>query len=146
MGETNVATQVETTAATYEQLKAALPTADASFICDQLDAKATVDQARGAFMAECDKRVAIAEAKAKELEAKPQPAPGVDPLSAGGSGTITSDGDAVALWHEAVAAEVAQGKTKAKAISSTAKKNPDLHTAYVRAVNLDHKRPLGRFA
>ncbi len=96
-------------------------------------------------MVASEKRIAELEGKQKSMAAA-TPAPGVESLASGGAESGASDGDSVAEWNTAVAAEVAKGRTKAKAISGVAKANPELHHAYVQSVNMAAKRPLGRFA
>lgn len=78
----------EPRAAAYRELKAALPGADAEFICRQMEANSTVAQAQAAWMAELTRRndavAAERDAAAKERdEARARIARnGVDPLSA----------------------------------------------------------------
>ena len=141
--EANTATQ----AATFEQIKAALPTADADFICAQLGAKTTIEQAQSSWMAACEKRAREAEATAElaisALESM-KSAPGVEELSES-TATDTDMGDMRSEWNAKIDALVSQGMARAKAVSAVVKKHPDLHRGYVAMINEENKRPTGRF-
>ncbi|MCP4571483.1 MAG: S49 family peptidase [bacterium] len=122
-------------AATYDQIKSACSGADAAFICSQLDAKATTDQATKAWMAEQNQRIEASKAETEQVKAAAAK-PGVDALG-NGSGTPSNEsaGDPIAQFNEAVAAKVKAGTSKARAISAVVKADPDLHAAYVAASN-----------
>ena len=136
--ETHVATP---TAATIAELKAACVGADAGFLVAQLEAGATVAQAQVAWIAEqrnrleaAEKAKTEAEAKAKEAEAKAN-APGVDALGDGKAGPTTESADPVAEWHQAIATKEKAGLERPKAIAAVVHEQPELHQAYLDAVN-----------
>lgn len=136
--ETQVATP---TAATIAELKAACVGADAGFLVAQLEAGATVAQAQAAWIAEQRKRLEAAEEqrlkaeeKAKEAEAKAN-APGVDALGDGKAGPTTESADPVAEWHQAIATKEKAGLERPKAIAAVVHEQPELHQAYLDAVN-----------
>lgn len=56
----------------------------------------------------------------------------------GGAAASTISGDPIAQWEAAVSAEMARGKSKARAMSSVVAKNPELHAAYLEAYNAEH--------
>ncbi len=130
-------------AASYADIVAACPGADAAFICAQQAASATVDQARKGWMtAQQDQNVALK----KDLEsARAQAAkPGVTPLGTGdGKNTLSAaagGGDATDRWNQAVAEKVAAGKTQAQAIAAVVAEDPDLQDAYIAEHNAKHGR------
>ena len=106
--------------ATYEEIKGACEGADSDFIVSQLEAKATAEQARGAYMAALNARVAEAEAATKAAEAKATSAEeaasaakalqtsGVEAIGDGGGGAekVEVDGDPIAAFDAAVAARM----------------------------------------
>jgi len=87
--------------ASFHELKAALPGADAAFICQQMEANATVAQAQAAWLAELGRRnqalAAERDAIAKDrddIKAAAAARPGVEPLAAGArSDAADGDGD-----------------------------------------------------
>jgi len=146
---TPVTTPATPQPASYADLKAALPGADAAFLCMQMEANATVAQAQTAWMAEQNRRIeaankqaAEAKAKADEAEAKASAKKsGVEPLGSGlGKIQPVVGGDPVARFNELVAAKVAAGKKKAKAISDVISENPELHDEYLAAYNSNRKQ------
>jgi signal peptide peptidase SppA len=137
-------------AASYEDLVACLPGADAEFICGQLGKKASVDQAQSAWMEEQNRRIASAtaeadglKAKAAEAEAKAvamKTAPGVETLGAGKiKADRGTDGTAEQRWNAAIAAKRAQGLSQAQAVIAVVTEDPELHEAYLTEYN-DAKR------
>lgn len=137
-------------AATWQELKASCPGADAEFLGKQIDAGATTMQAATAWMAELQLRAEIAEeekTKAEEsrAEAEKQAAeakaeaekakagkPGVDML---GGGKSSQEGDPVSEFQSAVKSKMDAGLNKAKATASVVREQPDLHADYLQAVN-----------
>jgi len=118
----------EPVAATYQELKAAVPQATADFLCDQLERKATADEAKGAWMAHQAKEIEELKAKASK--------PGVDALgSEGGDEEEATNADAIDRWESAIGAHLAKGKRHADAIKAARKADPELHKAYVVAYN-----------
>ena len=59
--------------AAYADLKAALPEADAGFVCEQLDAKATLDQARAAWQKRLAEQVKARDEEIARLKAAATP-------------------------------------------------------------------------
>ena len=143
--------------ATYGEIKAACPGADAEFIGSQCEANATVAQAQSAWMTVQSRRIAesqaaikAAEQRAAEAEAKAASkanAPGgLAPLADGNFGASDSVGsgnryaDPVAEWNREIAARVAQGVPKPKAFEELGSEMPELRAAYVAAHNAAHPR------
>ena len=136
--ETQVATPK---AATIAELKAACIGADAGFLVAQLEAGATVAQAQVAWIAQQNKRLEAAEEqrlkaeeKAKEAEARAK-SPGVDALGDGKAGPATESVDPVAEWHQAIATKEKAGLDRAAAVRAVVHEQPELHQAYLDAVN-----------
>jgi len=150
--------------ASYQELKAALPEADAAFLCAQLDAGAEVDTAKAAFQkhqvdaaraeateAKAAAAKAIADAKAQvdaaQAEAKAATdkaaalakAPGVDPV-ADGKQPPTAKGEGYEGFWALVAEKEKAGVPRAKAISAVCRQDPELHTAMLDEHNAKHGR------
>jgi len=132
----------------YADLKAALPGADAAFICSQMEANATAAQAQTAWMAEQNRRLEAANKQAEDAKKKADEAEakaaakksGVEPLGSGSAGKEPPEGgDPVARFNELVAAKIAAGKKKAKAVSDVIDENPALHEEYLAACNAGKK-------
>lgn len=135
--------------AAYQDLKAAFPSAPADFLTSQLDANATLDQARAAWQRNLEERATAAEARAKDLEAKAAEAAkaaknaakgkgiGVEALRdgtpAGQGGTEPSD--ATGQFEAAVELAMAAGKPRHKAIRDVGRKHPELRAAWVEEAN-----------
>lgn len=129
--------------ATLKELRAACPGADEKFLCSQLDAEATVATAQGAWMVELSNRnKTLTEELAKKPAPAPTPAPtaGVDPLPAGGKPAPAASGDAIEAFEEAVAAEVAKGKSRHDAHQKVCREQPDLRDAMVAAHNTKYAK------
>lgn len=131
----------ERVAATYQDLKALLPGADAEFICAQLERQATVDQAQSAWMEEQQRRIAEAETKAEQAKAEAAAAveaaskrPGVEPLTEGAPAEPEPE-DPVARFEAQVAERVKAGRTRAQAVRDVVVSDPDLHREYLAAHN-----------
>jgi signal peptide peptidase SppA len=125
--------------ASYNDLKAALPGADADFICSQLGQQATVAQAQTAWMTEQNRRIESARASEKqavETAANAGKKTGVQPLGPGA--TREAAGDAIATFESAVSAKIAGGKPRAKAVSDVIAENPQLHEEYLAAYRAAH--------
>lgn len=127
--------------ATYHELANGCAGADATFICSQLAANATLAQAQAAWMAEQNKRLEAAKAEAAQAKAAAN-RPGVDPLGAGTGGPAASgDADPTAAWTKAVDEAMAAGKLqRAQAIARVAAERPELHKAYLESFNAEHRR------
>jgi hypothetical protein len=144
-------------AASYAEIVAACPGATPEFICEELKAGATVDQAVKDFaadaslkveqarkdaearvakiQADADARVAAAEAKAKSV--------GVDPQrgAAGtGEGRQGGSGSALEEFQAAVDEKVAAGMKRPRAVIAVARERPDLQQAVVAEANTPEAR------
>jgi ATP-dependent protease ClpP protease subunit len=133
--------------ADFHGIKAACVGADDTFICKQLERKATAEDAAKEWTAELANRletkqeeVDAANAKAEKAEAKaketPPDKPGVPAL---GTGKKKDDedtqGDPGAAFMLKAEQKVASGKGRAAAISAVKKENPELHQAWIDSVN-----------
>ena len=130
----------QTMVASIDEIKAACPGADAGFIVVQLENKATVDQAQKAYIVEQSNRL---EAQKKETEAAQTKAdrPGVEALGDGKTGAKTSDGlNPIDGFNAAIAEKVKGGLNKVKAIEAVVYEQPELHEAYLEAVNPPRSR------
>lgn len=133
-------------AASFAELKAAMPKADAQFICDQLERKATLDEARAAYVSAIEAKAeaaltAQAEAEKAKAEAEAKlaaPRPGVEALADGRVGEKEPIVDPIAKWEEAVAAQMKRGKNRASAIRAVVDEQPELQAAYIEAHNEKH--------
>ena len=136
-------TTTEPVGATLHELEAALPDADATFVLEQLKAKATVDEAQQRFSA---KRISELEAKVNEqkeresqlkddLEAAKQQA-NTDPPPATARTTqqpLGSNDPAPepVTFESLVAEEMKKGTSRREASRQLAKIHPDLFEAYL---------------
>jgi len=134
--------------ATFKELKAAFPAATADFLTAQLEADATIDQARAAYTKALEERAAAAEAKAQEAEAKAaeqaqaqadhHKSPGVDGLPEGqGQSTDTDAGDFRALVAERARERNIPTHLAARQI---AREHPEARQAAVAEHNAQHAR------
>lgn len=144
----NMAENVTPVAATLTELKAAFPNAGSDFVLGQLEAAATMDQARHAFEihqrdAEIAKlkaeneaainRAFSAELDAKKANEKPK-AHGFDPVPIGGkAGAAASGGEggAIAQWNAAIEEKIGPRVNRQQAAVMVAKENPALQAAYI---------------
>lgn len=125
----------ERKAATLAEIKAAFGSRPA-FVIEQLEAGATMGEARVAFLQlELEEeRAKTAELSAKVEEISSQPlargkASGVDPTKLASGGSEELDGDADFLGRAREMAEQ-DGTTVTAAMQRLAKQNPQLHEAY----------------
>jgi len=130
--------------AAFADLKAALPEADAGFMVAQLDAKATVDQAKAAWTKHlADQLKAKEEELAKVLAEKRQPPAepsGVPPLSSA-RGSAGFDGDPVAGFNQQVRETMKLRNCDRRTASiAVAKADKALHQAYLAATNSQNDR------
>lgn len=131
--------------ATYHELKAALPTADAAFLVSQQECNATVAQAQAAYTSHLTKRNAELEQQLQDktvaAAATPVKRPGAPsvPAAAGSSAAHESSEDPLAAFEEAVSQEMKlSGKSKHQAHAAVCRKQPELREAMVAAHNLKH--------
>ena len=127
------------TPATYADLAALCGEGETAFICAQMKANATIEQAGTAWTAHLKQQLDVARAEAATAKAEAEEArakltkPGVPPL---GSAAGKSDAaDPVAAFKNAVNEKIAAGMAKAKAMSMVVRENPELHAEYLAAVN-----------
>ena len=133
-------------AATIQELKAACPNADATFLMAQLEASATVEAAGKAWMVELTNRLAAKDAEVENLKKTPPAttppvvAAGVAPLPTN-SNPSTSEvtGDAIEMFDEAVSVHMKAGKSRHEATKIVCRKNPELRAAMVAAHNAEYK-------
>ena len=141
-------------AASIDQITAACPGADDSFVLAQLKAKATVAQATSAYMKHLTEANAKLATENKDLLAKQTTTTttttatagkkiGVEPVGTGKAAAGADvDGDPIAAWQDGIAEKVKAGKSRADATRAMVKEQPELHQAYLDATNA--KRPAGR--
>lgn len=120
--------ETDSMSATIADIRAACPSAPADFILGQVEAGATVDQARAAWLDERERELAERE---KQLARQPS---GVPPLSAAGKSgppAETGDGDFAGM----VQALVDEGTPRCEAVRRVGRRYPDLHAQYVADAN-----------
>jgi len=111
--------------ASYHEIVAACPGAAAEFIGRQLSRHATVEQARKAWMAEQNARLAAADGKLAAARASGRQ---------GHSMSVTPEAGAEEFC-ELVAEKIDRGMTRQTAVAVVATSRPDLHQAYLLATN-----------
>ena len=124
-------------AATLPELKAAMPRASAEFLVQCLEDGLTLDAARKRWGEKLEGELAAKDKEIAELKAKAEKKP-VEPLASEGSAKSEKSDDPIAEWDRLVAEALDKQtgtKNKANAIAAVAKKNPELHRAYVEAYN-----------
>ena len=147
--ETQGLLKIGSTAATFDELLAALPKADSEFLVEAQKNKLTVEQACNAWterlqeqIAAKDKQIAEAlEEKAKAAAA--QKRSGVEPLGgdAGGSAEATSEyDDPVATFDQKVRERMKAGISRRKAALAVARAEPVLHEAFLRGTNKQNSK------
>jgi len=116
--------------------------ADEKFICSQLAAKATVEQAQKALSKAQADRIAALEAenaklaKAKANEQPESKKPGVPPIEAAQTEGTTASGDAIEAFEGAFHTNLERFKgDRKRAMSRTVNDDPERHRAYLEAVN-----------
>lgn len=132
-------------AARFEELKAGCPGGDNDFLVAQLDAKATLEQAQKALMAEQAKRIEAAEKERDDAKAA-QKTGGVDPVGTGnlkgGSGNAAGGGG-VDEFNATVQEAMKGGLDRRKAVMRVARQHPDLHQAYIAGTNPQRSKVQG---
>jgi len=142
MSETSKVTPPVDGPANFDELKTCCVGADAVFLCSQLESQATIKQATAAWMAEQQKRIALAnqqtaDAKAAAEEAKAKLAkPGVETLTDGANRPGDDRlADPESQWNEAIEAKMRTFKDRARAVAAVVRENPELREAYVASYN-----------
>ncbi len=139
-------------AATYQDLKAALPGASAEFLCEQMESGATLEQARSAHVRRLEadnarlrqeseaakKEAAEKDVAAKAAAEKQAKKPGIEPLEEK-IGAETASGDPAAEWNRKIDEQVAKGRTRQQAAVIVNRENPELRQAFVEAHNAAHR-------
>ena len=130
-------------AATLTELRTAFPTASSDFVLQQLEAGATLDQARHKFeLHQKDAEIATLKADNEaaitaktEAEKKAAAAPkshGFDPVGTGAKpGGGSTQGSAAAQWNAAIDEKVGPKVTRQQAAVMVAKENPALQQQYI---------------
>ncbi|MBL4700447.1 MAG: S49 family peptidase [Phycisphaeraceae bacterium] len=132
-----VAASIESTAASFGEIKSACIGADSQFICDQLEAKATVDQAKNNWMKQQNDRLQKSEAGKQNAEEKLSAQtnkPGCDPLGDDATpGSKQGGGDARERWNAAIDEKVKAntGMERHLAAQAVAREEPALRQALV---------------
>ena len=145
--EATAAAATESQPATASQLKSACSGADPAFLFSELERGATLDQARGAWITEQQKRLEVAEKALDDLKARTSSLKsqastlGVKALGTANLGAGTAvEGDPIVAWNEAVQAKITAGFTKPRAIAAVVHESPELHRAYIAAHNAAHRK------
>jgi enoyl-CoA hydratase/carnithine racemase len=133
-------------AASFEELEASLVGADAGFIVSQLKAKATLDEAKGAWMAELVERSKAADeraAKAEESANRGTSRPGNAPVGRRGSESDPESqdmgGSATDRWNGLVASIMKRDNcAKRDAVKKARREDEDLALAFTREYDAEH--------
>lgn len=146
MSEPNAAAEP---AATAQELKAALPGADAVFLFDQLVRGATLQQAKDAFLHNQAEQLKMRDAEIEELKSSkpitferlttkplmpPGPAVGLAALDDDASGAMEF-ADARAQFRAEIDKKVRGGMTRPRAVSQVRREKPELAQAVVDQAN-----------
>lgn len=137
------------TAASYGELKQALPNASAELICECLEAGFSVEEAKDHYMQELEDRNKKAESAAREAEQKAEQEQKKAEAVASGADVIEDDvsttsskpataGDPIAQFEAAVQELVDQGMAKHAATAKVSVDNEELRAAYIEAYNQKH--------
>lgn len=127
--------------ATSQELRQACPGADANFILSQLEANATVEQAKSAWIVKQQSQLTEMQGKLHQQQGQAN-RPGVETLPTTSSGKKAEEfsGDAVAEYASRVQEKIKAGATPATARIAVAKEDPALHQAYLLATNRGRKQ------
>ena len=130
--------------ATLEELQSNFPNAGNDFYVACLGKKMTLDQANAAHATKTDAEMAALRTENEKLKAesgkqkteatKGKAASGVEPVEDGG-GENASNEDAITAWNIAVDKEMSVTKDRARAVANVVRKHPEIHKAYLAAVN-----------
>ncbi len=141
MAEEEKAEAVAPPQVTIADLEAACVGADSAFILAQAKAGASVEQAKAEWIAALAKQRDEAEARALEaenqLKAAQEAARGNAPVVGANPATQTESaaGTATEQWNTAIKSWMEKGLNAAQATATVAKRQPELHAAYVAALN-----------
>ena len=132
----------QTTSASLEDLRKALPKADAEFLVKAIDNQWTVERAVTEYAASLETKLAEANERAAELEktGKESRTPGNQPVSAGGKPKERPNSDCpIEEFNGLVAAKVKNGMKHHEATREVSRDDPDLRERYVAAWNKKHQ-------
>lgn len=129
--------------ASYQDLVGAFPKADRDFLCEQLAKKATLDEARSAYVAALEAKAETHAAELKKAAAARPGAPAVSTTSRGKTATATIgeetaagfEGDAVAEMSREVRERMKLNMPRLAAVAAVCRARPELHRAYLEATN-----------
>jgi len=127
-------------AATIAEIKAACPGADSSFVLAQLEAGATIEAAKSAFIASLvEARNQPAPVAAAPVAPAPN-RPGVPPIASAPVAGNQPSSDPIVAWNDAISAALpAHNGDRYAAAEWVARNNSELRAAYVDAVNRNRK-------
>jgi protease-4 len=120
--------------ATLAELRTELPGVDNDFCCQLLEERATIDQARGAWMAELQARLEGVNTESSRLRHG----------SFASRSPAASEPDPVDEFEQAVAAKMQAGFDRREAVRQVCRAQPDLYQSYIAAYNAQHCRGAGR--
>jgi len=141
--ETAVDTAKETTAspaaqepvaATIAQIKAAIPEASSDFLVSCVEQNLSLTQVKDRHLRDQQNQIKAQQEEIERLKAE-QKTPGVDAVGTTGQSPASDDGDPIAAFTDAVDAKIKAGLTRHKAVAAVVRADPELHAAYVAAVN-----------
>ena len=124
--------------ATLEELQSNFPNAGNDFYVACLGKKMTLDQANAAHVTKTDAEMAALRTENEKLKkTHGKNATGVDPVADGGVAVAAEDAvvDPITAWNIAVDKEMSVTKDRARAVANVVRKHPEIHKAYLAAVN-----------
>lgn len=121
--------------ASVEELRTLLPHAPAAFLVEQLDQKATREQALRAYIDDQTARLTAAKNEVLDLQATvDQRRPGVEPVGAGKPAEPAND--PAVEWESELRERIAKnGGNRGRAVLALVTARPDLHAAYLEHAN-----------
>lgn len=127
-------------AAAYHELVAACPGATSEFVCEQLERRASVAQAKDAWIALQNEQLKASREQAQQTaNAGAANNSGFEPLGTAppskGAGGEPATGEATDQFDEAVRERMAGGMSRESAIGAVAREQPELHQAFLLATN-----------
>jgi len=127
-------------AATFTELKNALPHANAEFREQCIEAGLSVAQAKAKWLDKREADIAARERLVDSQSSRPS-RPGVEPAPTGySSSPYDGSGDARSQWNAAIERHVAAGLTRAQAVSKVAHDQPELRERMLE----EHNARFGR--
>lgn len=129
-------------AASYHELVAGCPGADAPWLCGQLEKRATLALAQQAWMAEQLARLTAARQETEKHKAAAEAAgkrPGQEPLVGKSKPAPVAESDA-GDFDAAVQDKMRLGMARRQAVLAVCRERPDLHQAFLLATNRGSKK------